>query len=419
LLGYLLGDGIITLQGTIFVLAFDVFFIISGLLVLFKGNTPTGRKHLAFGLVAVVLVILVIEGGLHLINLVVGTPNQETNPWVEVSARSPYQGEEWAETYFKQLLEVPSEYVPYVQWRTTEFHSEYINVDSSGVRKTWNPENHSGNESSTMYVFGGSTLWGMGARDDYTIPSHLSKLLHDDGNNFTVYNYGMPGYTFTQEIVRLTLLLREGYRPDYVVFYDGVNDVCWASGSGNPGTLYMESYIREKLSQDSQDRSSGRIIWETVTTILERHSMIYRLLGNIADVDPPAISGRSDEDLRLLSVGIAEYYLGSLELLDQLAQGYGFDYICYWQPVTCFESKLTEEEAGYAWAHNGTICKLYRMTADHLAARSPPMFFDVSDALDERIKTYYIDVSNHLSEEGNAMVATRVFEIFEDLFLQE
>lgn len=423
LLSHISGVGIVTLQGKILLVFFEVFIVVGGLLVFFKGNTPTGRKHVAFGLVTVLLVILAIEGCLHLINLVVRIPDLERNPYAGLSLRSPYQGEEWAETYFELLGDLRRPYEQYVGWQASEFHSEYINVDSGGVRKTWNPEHHTGELPATIYVFGGSTVWGLGARDDFTIPSRLSKLLHDDGHSFVVHNYGEMGYTFTQEIVRLTLLLREGDRPDYVVFYDGIADVQTACQSGIPGTTYRLSSIRETL-RAGQDKPSPGLVWDTISTLFTRHSMIYRAIDRLADNASAqwqpcdVASDYSDEDLQLLAVGIAEYYLNSMEALDRLAEAYNFEYVCFWQPITCMEAKVTDEEAEYALRRDTEIGKLCRMTADHLAAGSPPLFFDISHALGERTSTYYIDWS-HLSEEGNEVVAARIFEIFKNLFLRE
>lgn len=416
MLSHILGVGTITLQVKIFVVIFDVFLVISGLLVFFKGNTPTGRKHLAFSFIAVLLAIMTIEGALHIIDAAIEGGTTEPGVSRPRYLSSAYEGQEWAETYFNRYFQLKSDYEPFIGWDRREYQSEYINIDSQGVRKTWNPEHHSGEIPSTIYVFGGSTLWGCGSRDDYTIPSHLSRLLYDGGYNFTVYNYGEGAYTFTQEIVQLLLLLREGHEPDYVVFYDGINEVFTAYQSDVPGATFNLNKTRETLGKASP--SSPRIIYETVITILERHSMIYRLLGNIADVDPLAVSRRSDEDLRLLSIGTAEYYLRSLELLDHLADAYNFEYACFWQPVSCMESELISDEVINAYTTESPICRVCQMTYDYLMASSPPHFFDITDSLSGRGKAYYIDWA-HISEEGNEAVATTVFEIFEDLFLQE
>jgi len=243
--------GSISLPRTILIGTFEIFLVVSGLLVYFKGNTPEGRKHLAFGYITFVLAIVFVEGGLHITSFVIGLGDQQQTMADKRCLLSPYEGKDWAKPYFEELNELPSDYEQFLGWDRREYHGEYINVDSKGVRRTWNPEHSNRQALSTLYMFGGSTLWGTGARDEYTIPSYLSKLLDKNNQNFIVYNYGETGYISTQEIIHLILLLKEGYRPDYVIFYDGINDVYGAYQSGIPGTPHNVLIFREKLGAAS------------------------------------------------------------------------------------------------------------------------------------------------------------------------
>ena len=423
LLSRLLGAPIATLEVKVLAIGVEILLVVGGVLIALKGDTASGRKQLAFGLIAVVLAVLLVEGGLRIINLAIDIPDPEANPLRVVSATSPYQGQAWAEAHFNDYWERPVEYEQYLGWESREFHSESTNVDASGVRKTWNPEPSVGESPGTIYVLGGSTLWGIGARDEYTIPSHISKLLAGDGREFTVYNYGEPAYTFTQEIVRLSLLLRDGHRPDYVILYDGINDVYCAQGSG-PGTTYRLSEIRETLRAVWGRPSIASTISSTVSG-LSKHSMIHRVIAQLANRPqqeqelPGAALGHTAEELQHLSAGIAGYYTDSMDLLEHLAQSYGFRYACFWQPNTCLEAQLTSEEASYAYGNDTAYCELQRMTADRLRAEPLPFFFDISGALGNRTGTCYVDSSGHLSEEGNRLVATRMFNVLEQLYLEE
>lgn len=426
LLSRLLGAPIAALDVKVFVLAVDGLLVIFGVLVALKGDTASGRKRLAFGFIALVLAVLLVEGGLRVINLALDIPDPEGNPLHGVSARSPYQGQAWAEAHFSDCWERLTEYEQYVGWHSREFHSESINIDPDGVRRTWNPEPGVGESPGTVYVFGGSTLWGIGARDEYTIPSHLSKLLAGHGHDFKVYNYGEQAYTFTQEIVRLSLLLRDGHRPDYVIFYDGINDVFCARTWGNPGATFMLSQIRDTLGTGwgtvRGTPSMARTISSAVSD-LSKQSMITRVISLLANRPqaelPASASGYTEEQLQQLSAGIAAYYTESMDLLERLAESYGFRYACFWQPNSCLEAQLTDEEASYAYRNDGAYCGLHRMTAECLTAEPPPLFFDVSDALGNRTGTCYVDSSGHLSEEGNRLVATRIYNVFEQLYLEE
>lgn len=421
LLSHLLGATIITVELKLLAVVIEILLILGGVLVALKGDTASGRKQLAFGFVALILAVLLVEGGLRIINLVIYVPDPEGNPLHGVSTRSPYEGQAWAEAHFNDLWRRPLEYDQYLGWHALEFHSESINVDASGVRRTWNPEPGLAEPASTLYIFGGSTLWGMGARDEYTIPSHLSKLLAGDGYDFRVYNYGEGAYTFTQELVRLTLLLRDGHRPDYVIFYDGINDVFDAQNWG-VGATYQLSEVRDTLKAVWGKPSVVRTISSTVSD-LSKQSMTGRVIAWLVNRPqgelPASASGYTEEELQQLSAGIAAYYIDSMDLLEHLAQSYGFLYACFWQPNTCLETKLTSEEASYAYRNDGAYCELHRMTADCLTAEPPPLFFDISDAVGNRTGTCYVDSSGHLSEEGNRLVATRIFDVFREVFLGE
>ena len=71
-------------------------------------------------------------------------------------------------------------------------------------------------------MFGGSTMWGAGARDDYTIPSFLSKMLTQAfPGRIRVVNYGRSGFVSTQERILLFQALQHGCRPQIAIFYPG------------------------------------------------------------------------------------------------------------------------------------------------------------------------------------------------------
>ena len=101
-----------------------------------------------------------------------------------------------------------------------DYAGRYFNV-RDGIRVTaFQP----GNFENTVYLFGGSTVYGSEVPDHLTIASQLQLLFKTHhGNRFIVRNYGTTTVTVTQQLERLkTLLLQPG---DIVIFYDGVNDV--------------------------------------------------------------------------------------------------------------------------------------------------------------------------------------------------
>src|SRR5207248_273204 len=75
--------------------------------------------------------------------------------------------------------------------------------------------------SGSIWLFGGSTMFGANISNDETISAHLN-VLDPDGHYL---NFGVPSYHQNLEIDKLLLLLRKGYRPSKVVFLDCWNDL--------------------------------------------------------------------------------------------------------------------------------------------------------------------------------------------------
>ena len=91
----------------------------------------------------------------------------------------------------------------------------------NGLRHTTDQPTNYRNE---IHIFGGSTTWGTGSSDPYTIPSILQRLINQKyPGKYKVFNHGFSTVVAKQELVELKdTKLRSG---DIVIFYDGGNDV--------------------------------------------------------------------------------------------------------------------------------------------------------------------------------------------------
>ena len=79
-----------------------------------------------------------------------------------------YQDEDWAYDFFHECKEnIKSRWAPYVHWWVKPYRGRLITIDEHGLRHTWQPPaGLAGGEKRRLYVFGGSTAFGAGARDD-------------------------------------------------------------------------------------------------------------------------------------------------------------------------------------------------------------------------------------------------------------
>jgi len=116
----------------------------------------------------------------------------------------------WAIDYFDEFgRAVRVDWRAYVGWWQRPFHGAYVTLDQRGLRPTPGEER---TDPGTVRIlcFGGSTMMGMGARDDRTIPAILAARLGELGHRVAVTNYGQLGHNSTQELITLQQLLRAG-----------------------------------------------------------------------------------------------------------------------------------------------------------------------------------------------------------------
>jgi lysophospholipase L1-like esterase len=308
-------------------------------------------------------------------------------------------------------------YHPYLTWISKPVQGRFVNIDADAGRRTWNPPDLP-TDAARVYFFGGSACWGWGARDDYTIPSQLSRLLNARAPRFRVHNYGEPAYTFTQGLLYLILKLREGARPDYVIFYDGFNDVYGAYQSGQAGAQQNLAALQEKL--EAKPRKLFRL---AVKDWLEENLYLYsKLYVNLRLAFRPEKryqevgAGLSDRELQDLAAGLVRYYAQSLSLLDGLSRAYGFRYACFWQPSLFTEEQVLPGESRMeARLKDQKFARLYRFTNQLLAEQKLPQFHNLADAVSRRTQPCYLDLT-HMTEAGYGMMAKGMEKILRQDF---
>lgn len=363
------------------------------------------RKNLLYTFITVLIVLVAVELGLHLIDW---AANRITRNPAKIPFRGLYQGHQWAPTLARESDSRRQLYHQYLTWISKPFQGRFVNLDRETGRKTWNPPTLKAPEVK-VFMFGGSACWGYGARDDYTIPSQLSRRLNAKEPRYRVFNYAEPGYTFTQGVLYLITRLQEGARPDCVIFYDGFNDVYGAYQSGQAGTLHNVAQVREKL--ESKPR---KLYWQAVKEWLQDNVYLYNRVYLVLFAPEPKFrevgAGFTDQELRDLATELVQYYARSLTLLDHLAQAYGFKYACFWQPALFTEARVLPQETRVdVRLEDKNFAKLYQFANQYLVQHPlPKHFYNLADVLNQRTQPCYLDLV-HLTEEGYGIVADRMF----------
>jgi lysophospholipase L1-like esterase len=307
------------------------------------------------------------------------------------------------------------EWHSYVYWRRPAHRGELINIDSRGVRRTWRVPADSPAQSARrkrVFVFGGSTVWGTGARDDYTIPSFLAKQLAEEGVEADVINYGESAYVMMQEVIALLLRLNEGDVPDAVVFYDGFNDAFTAYQNGAAGIPQNEFNRRAEfgLLQDHP-----RLRKEYLRRLPAEFQGISRLATaarrrivsqGFDPIERPPTQPPTDG----LARDVIRGYEANIKMVQALADEYRFSCHFFWQPALVTKKHLSPTEARRAnraepW--KDFLLTVYDGVRTSKIVSQNKHFEDISSIFDEVTTMVYLDWA-HVTEEGNELIAQRI-----------
>lgn len=327
-----------------------------------------------------------------------------------------YADAEWLPEYRREFQDVSEvEWRSWIYWRRQPFTGTWINIDSKGLRRNWQPKVDN-TDPLRILVFGGSTVWGTGARDEHTIPSYLAKSLDSRSIACQVVNCGETGYVARQELIMLTTMLQEGERPDIVVFYDGVNDVFSAFQNGAAGLPQNESNRRREfgLCRGFRPKFDPQLLlrWtlpgmQTVTSSVARR---------MQTVDEK----KSEPDAELVRATCANY-VAVVEMIGALESQYGFRSFHFWQPTLFDRDNPTEHEVDLTHDAPAGLeafsSAVYSAIKNDVLLRDHPRFRDVSETFADDRDTIFID-DCHITEAANRKIAERMARDIAELAMQ-
>lgn len=185
--------------------------------------------------------------------------------------------EPWAEPYAAELDAVEHRFEPFVLERIEDVDGDLIS-SRDGIRTSFQPDDARAPE---VWFFGGSALWGVGQRDEHTIPSVVSRLAEEAGRPIRVRNFGGLGYTSWQSALRLEQELAVRPAPALVVVYDGADDVAvQVERPDDRPTHYDVDGVTTALTGRDSAREQAEDLWESY----RQHSVLGRLADRVADV---------------------------------------------------------------------------------------------------------------------------------------
>jgi hypothetical protein len=269
------------------------------------------------------------------------------------------------------------------------------------VRRTV-PSDCADEKAYTIWMFGGSTMWGAGVPDWLTIPSLLAKQFEANGRKVCVRNFGEKAWVNTQEMIKLVLEIKQAaHHPDLVVFYDGPADVYETYQSGQAGLHQNFADIRQTLERRSSSGGFGYLRETNTAKLFSQQRSAAGISRRTSNSDPQALARET-----------VKCYLENVRVIQGLATSYNFHTAFFWEPTLSTGNKpLTTEEklaASSASKQSPGLAELNRITYAMLQHQAQPPIFPIADALDSASDTIYFDEA-HVSAEGNRLIAARMY----------
>ena len=327
----------------------------------------------------------------------------------------------WPSLYYKELADSSTaQWASYVYWKKAPFRGQYINVDRQGNRVTWSADVAApmSNDDVNILMLGGSTVWGIGSRDEFTIPSLLAKKLAERGVRARVTNLGQIGYVSTQDVTALLLEVQKGNDPDIVIFYNGFNDIFSAYQQGKAGLPQNEFHRVQDFN--SRMPKATTLHWEIVakdlSTVRAAKALLHRV-GAMKSAQASApnqgemVDGPAVGQAEALARDVVEVYRVNVENAKALAAHFGFKVLFYWQPTLFEKLHLTAYEQTEKRAQRkfqSFFEETYRtMRTRNLAPSKVGLFHDLSRIFFETPAPLFVDWC-HIGETGNALIADRM-----------
>ncbi len=287
------------------------------------------------------------------------------------------------------------------------FSGQYLNIDENDYRQSLPPsQEHTDNSPLRVWMFGGSTLFGWGVSDAYTLPSQLQVQLQASypDHQIQVSNFGIPWYFSSQELALFVTNLRLQDPPDIAIFLDGLNEVQYLVMENNqlsllpPLALAWEAQIAQFTQPEEQP-------WVSLNPSFPPNRLA-RQLGIEITYDNEAwrnnryahsFTGAREVGDRLEIA--ARDYLHNQRIISAIAQDYDIATYAFIQPLPFWR-----DDNNYNWFRREVMQK-------------NPTVIDLGDTFDDTAGDVPLLVDRtHYSDIATTILAEKIAQIIVDTY---
>lgn len=314
--------------------------------------------------------------------------------------------------FYKEYGQLDINFHSFAGWSLSSFNGQYINIGKNGERIH---KHHiaSGEKSKRIGFFGGSTAWGMGSVDNETIPAFLDSM----NTNAIFENYGEFGFNSRQGLSKLINLYKLGITFDYVIFYDGVNELALCRNELNEYDHLRSFEYKNKIDAPQNPNSWQSLIYAAKYVFFTKSlQLIEKVKGSIApkeDKDFVNLFNCNTDESKANT--IATSLMENWVIAKKLVEGNGGKFIAILQPNAFIGAPNLSHLENTGLLENYlspqfeiVYPKIQRLIED----RSYPWIHDLSNVLDSSDMVYFDHC--HIVGKGNEIVATSIDMIFKE-----
>lgn len=315
----------------------------------------------------------------------------------------PYAGEEWYKDFLNARESGRKRFDAWRGYTSYPGASRYLHVDSAGYRVTVQPDRRAPDAATsgrTVFLLGGSAMWGYTSRDSLTIASLVASELYAAGiPDVTVVNLAQPGYTAGHELATLVQELLHGAAPAVVVFFDGVNDIRSTQLYQEPGHVFLEPRLRHLFEVEGQ-----RGFFGSLASAGERSRLINRIILALGLDHQWTIPPRTDGSCQRLG----SWYHNVHRSAVALGHAWSFDVLFVQQPIhattrkplTKFEQSFMPPDWNVAYSRDCAAA-----IDEAMADMNGTSYLTYASIFDDVTETVFIDEYGHVTEAGNRRIA--------------
>ena len=319
-------------------------------------------------------------------------------------------GEKNKEDYLRVIEEqtYPLKYTPFIEFREEPRLGKFVAVSEIGNRCNQNDLNKCSGPlggKEEIWIFGGSTSFGYGVKNDETIAAYLEKFYQGKKN---IINFGNGYFYSTQERIFFQNLLTYLDPPYAAIFIDGANDFGrWGSVDE---TIYSNT-IRNSLEKKDKDKFGKKFIhWlkERITRLNVYRLILQNFSNKNKEITKPVESAASEEKVKQL----IQRFKQNHKINVAVGSSYEIIILTVLQPVPIYEysyalSKFPKDYVNINEKKPSNIKLAYKLLSDEEnSIKKSKFFLDLKDfKIDDAM---YVDTF-HYSPKFNNAIAREIF----------